>query len=98
MKNPRYGAKTVDGGEAQAKTPKVPAGAPTPPTFRSVVFRSVMASAVFYLFLSLGGGGGGGTLLLVGVMFLFLLAFGTLFDRWFYKWRLRRWERRRARG
>ena len=96
MKNPRYEAKAADGGSTPAKKQKLPAGAPAPPTFRSVVFRALMASAVFYLFLSLGGGGGGATLLLVGVMFLFLLAFGTLFDRWFYKWRLRRWERKRA--
>lgn len=98
MKNPRYEAKAGGGEAAPGKTPKVPAGAPTPPTFRSVLVRSAIASAVFYLFLSLAGGAGGGTLLLVGVMFLFLLAFGTLFDRWFYKWRLQRWERRRAGG
>jgi len=31
-------------------------------------------------------------------MFLFLLGFGWLFDRWFYKFRLRRWEQKRAGG
>jgi hypothetical protein len=31
-------------------------------------------------------------------MFLFLLGFGWLFDRWFYRFRLRRWERKRAGG
>lgn len=59
--------------------------------------RSVLASAVFLLFLSLSSGGSpGANMVLVLVMFLFLLGFGWLFDRWFYRWRLRRWERKRA--
>jgi hypothetical protein len=97
VKNPRHEAKHADGG-AGTTTKKLPAGAPMAPTFRSVVLRSLMASAVFYLFLSLSGGSSGGNLVLVAVMFLFLLGFGYLFDRWFYRWRLRRWERKRAGG
>ena len=31
-------------------------------------------------------------------MFLILLGFGYVFDKWFYRWRLSRWERRRAGG
>lgn len=78
---------------------KLPAGAPVAPSFRSVVVRSVLASAVFLLFLSLtGGGSAGANLVLVAVMFVFLLGFGWLFDRWFYRVRLRRWERKRAGG
>jgi hypothetical protein len=57
-----------------------------------------MASAVFYLILSFSGGSAGANLVLVAIMFVFLLGFGYLFDRWFYRWRLRRWERRRAGG
>lgn len=61
-----------------------------------MVIRSILASAVFLLFLSLSGGGSaGGNIILVAVMFVFLLAFGWVFDKWFYRWRLRRWERRR---
>ncbi len=78
---------------------KLPAGAPVAPTFRSVIVRSVMASAVFLVFLTLtSGGSAGANILLVLVMFLFLMGFGWLFDRWFYRFRLRRWEQKRAGG
>jgi hypothetical protein len=77
---------------------KLPPGAPVPPTFRSVLIRSLVASAAFFLVLGFSGGNAAGNLLLVVVMFLFLLGFGYLFDRWFYRWRVRRWERRRAGG
>lgn len=97
MKNPRHEAKLADNGNG-ATPKKLPAGAPTPPTFKSVVFRSAMASAVFYFLLSFTGGSASADLLLVVVMFLFLLGFGYLFDRWFYRWRLQRWERKRAGG
>lgn len=97
MKNPRYEAKIAEGNDGKT-TKNLPPGAPVPPTGRSVLFRSLMASAVFYLFLSLSGSSSGASLLLVAIMFLFLLGFGFLFDRWFYRWRLRRWERRRAGG
>ncbi len=97
MKNPRHEAKLAEGDDGKTTT-KLPAGAPVPPSARSVVFRSLMASAVFYLFLSLSGGSAGSNLVLVAIMFVFLLGFGFVFDRWFYRWRLRRWERRRAGG
>lgn len=77
---------------------KLPPGAPVPPTFRSVLIRSLVASAAFFLVLGFSGGSPAGNVLLVVVMFLFLLGFGYLFDRWFYRWRVRRWERRRAGG
>lgn len=96
MKNPRHEAKLADGEATTAK--KLPPGAPVAPSGRSVLFRSLMASAVFYLFLSLTGGSPGSNIVLVAIMFVFLLGFGYLFDRWFYRWRLRRWERRRAGG
>jgi hypothetical protein len=96
VKNPRHEAKVADGDGTAPK--KLPAGAPTAPSGRSVVFRSLMASAVFYLILSFSGGSAGANLVLVAIMFVFLLGFGYLFDRWFYRWRLRRWERRRAGG
>jgi hypothetical protein len=61
--------------------------------------RAVLASAVFLVFLSLGSGGSAGSnIVLVAVMFVFLLGFGWLFDRWFYRFRLRRWERKRSGG
>lgn len=63
-----------------------------------MVIRSVLASIVFFVFLSLSGGNAGGNLILVVVMFLFLLGFGYVFDRWFYRWRLRRWEKKRGGG
>ncbi len=64
-----------------------------------MVVRSVLAAAVFLLFLSLSSGGSAGAnMVLAAVMFLFLLGFGWLFDRWFYRFRLRRWERKRAGG
>jgi hypothetical protein len=97
VKNPRHEAKRAGEADGTA-TKKLPPGAPVPPSSRSVVFRSLMASAVFYLFLSLSGGSSGSNLVLVAVMFVFLLVFGFVFDRWFYRWRLRRWERRRAGG
>lgn len=86
----------ASGGTSTSTAKKLPPGAPIQPTFRSVVIRSILASAVFLLFLSLSGGGSAGAnIVLVAVMFVFLLAFGWVFDRWFYRWRLRRWERRR---
>ena len=97
MRNPRHEAKTADDGTATEKK-KLPAGAPVPTTFRSVVIRSLIAAFVFMLLLSLGGGSAGGNVVLVVAMFLFLLVFGYLSDRWFYRWRLRRWERTRAGG
>lgn len=51
---------------------------------------------MFFLLLSFTGGNSGANLVLFVVMFLFLLGFGYLFDKWFYRWRLRRWERKRA--
>jgi hypothetical protein len=62
------------------------------------VVRSVLATAVFAVFLGLSGGSTTGKILFTAVMFLFLLGFGYLFDSWFYKRRLRRWERKRAGG
>jgi len=62
------------------------------------MIRSLLASAVFFLVLGFSGGTAASNLVLVVVMFLFLLGFGYLFDKWFYRWRLRRWERRRAGG
>jgi hypothetical protein len=97
VKNPRHEAKLAEGGDGKT-TKKLPPGAPVAPSARSVLFRSLMASAVFYLILSLSGGSSGSNLVLVAIMFVFLLGFGYLFDRWFYRWRLRRWERRRAGG
>lgn len=88
----------TDGGSGSA-TRKLPPGAPVAPSFRSVVIRSILAAAVFWLFLSLGAGTSpGADALVVVIMFLFLLAFGFFFDRWFYRWRLRRWERKRTGG
>lgn len=97
MKNPRHDAKLAESADGKT-TKKLPPGAPVAPTARSVVFRSLMASAVFYLFLSLSGGSSASKLVLAAIMFVFLLGFGYMFDRWFYRWRLRRWERRRAGG
>jgi hypothetical protein len=63
-----------------------------------VVVRSVLAAGVFMIFLTASGGSATANIILVIVMFLFLLGFGYLFDNWFYKRRLRRWERKRAGG
>ena len=59
VKNPRHEAKLADGGTAHGRK-KLPAGAPVPPTFKSVVVRSVLASAIFLVFLTLTSGGSAG--------------------------------------
>ena len=88
-----------DDGKRSPTAKKLPSGAPVAPTLKSVLVRSVLASAVFLVFLTLtSGGSAGANIILVLVMFLFLLGFGWLFDRWFYKFRLRRWEQKRAGG
>lgn len=58
----------------------------------------MLATAVFAVVLGMSSGSTGGKIVLAAVMFLFLLGFGYLFDNWFYKRRLRRWERKRAGG
>lgn len=67
-----------------------------PPTFKSVVVRSIIASALFLVFVSATGSGGGNAIVLFAFMFVFLLGFGYLFDKWLFKRRLARWERKRA--
>ena len=64
-----------------------------------MVVRSVLVAAIFLVFVSTTGEGSAGANILLGlVMFVFLLGFGWFFDRWFFKRRLRRWERKRAGG
>ncbi len=59
----------------------------------------MLAASILYLFLSLTDGSKvGANLSLTAFMFVFLLVFGWLFDSWFYKFRVRRWERKRAGG
>lgn len=46
----------------------------------------------------IGGGNAGSNIVTVAIMFVFLLVFGWVFDSWFYRLRLRRWEKKRSGG
>ena len=64
-----------------------------------MIIRSILAAAVFWVLLTATDNRRpGSNAVVVVIMFLFLLLFGWAFDKWFYRWRLRRWERRRAGG
>jgi hypothetical protein len=58
-----------------------------------------LAAAVFLVLLTfIGGGNAGSNIVTVAIMFVFLLVFGWVFDSWFYRLRLRRWEKKRSGG
>lgn len=66
------------------------------PTFLSVVVRSVLAIAVFLIVTLATGSDFAAVAPVAAVLFVFMVGFGWLFDRWFYRWRLRRWQAKRA--
>lgn len=58
--------------------------------------RSVLAIAVFLVITTASGSAVSAVAPLAGVLFVFMVVFGFMFDKWFYRWRLRRWEAKRA--
>lgn len=58
--------------------------------------RSVLALSVFVVVTIAAGNEFSAIAPVAGVLFLFMLVFGYLFDKWFYNWRMRRWQAKRA--
>lgn len=95
MRNPRRDAKLVGAAEPATSARRQP-GEPIRPTFTSVIVRSVLAIGVF-LAVTLATGTPASQVIPVAlVLFVFMAAFGYVFDKWFYRWRMKRWEARRA--
>lgn len=95
MKNPRHDVK-LEAGDAGPTPGKRRPGEPIKPTFLSVVVRSVLAIAVFVVLTTATGNKFSAVAPIAGVLFLFMVVLGYLFDQWFYRWRMKRWEAKRA--
>ncbi len=95
MKNARRDQLSDDRAATGAAEKRRP-GEPIKPTFLSVVVRSVLAIAVFVVLTTATGNKFTTVAPIAGVLFLLMVVLGYAFDKWFYRWRMRRWEAKRA--
>lgn len=56
----------------------------------------MLATAVFVVIVTLSGTKLADVSLVAAILFVMMVVFGWLFDKWFYQLRLRRWHAKRA--
>jgi len=96
VKNPRREAKaTSTASSATTKHGRQP-GEPIRPTLLSVVVRSVLAIAVFLIITTATGSQFRQVAVIGAVLFVFMVGFGYVFDKWFYGVRMKRWNAKRG--
>jgi hypothetical protein len=95
VKNPRHEAKVTGATDTDRPAKRQP-GEPMRPTFLSVVVRSVLAIAVFLIVTIASGSTLNQVAPIAAVLLVAMVVFGHWFDKWFYKYRMKRWEARRG--
>lgn len=96
MKNPRRDAQATSVASSSSNTHGRQPGEPIRPTLLSVVVRSVLAIAVFLIITTATGNKFSQVAVIAGVLFVFMVGFGYMFDKWFYTVRMKRWIAKRG--